>query len=100
LAADGVFFDVFVDKKTTLEKALQRYSITEEQFYENMPYKDMLTFAETPLEELQKKWHNFTKEKHEKYKACKNKFETCQMIGTDENKLIIEYKKYIKSLKK
>ena len=80
IAAMAVYAEVFNHKSISFDKALIKYSISEEQFYENMPSKHIFTFAERSLDDLRKSWPDFSKEKHEKYKACKDKFETCRLF--------------------
>jgi hypothetical protein len=80
-AAMAIFAEVFEGKIIDFNDALKKYSISEAEFWENMPFKHILTFQTEPLEKLQKDFPYYTKEKDDKYKACKNKFEVCFLFG-------------------
>jgi hypothetical protein len=79
MKADGVYFDVFRNKRLTFEDALKRYQISEEQVWENMTYNHIFDFPKQSLEEHREKYGSISRKKHNLYKACKNNREICQL---------------------
>ena len=76
-ASIGVYADVFKHRKTTLKDALIRYTVTENQFWDSISDMNCFSFPHRSLDDLRKDWPHFSKEKYEKYKACKTKEEIC-----------------------
>jgi len=80
LAAHGVFDAVYVHKELKFDDALKVYGITEAEFWDNPPYKHVLSFPYRTLENLRKDWSSFSQEEYDRYKSCKTKHEIYEVF--------------------
>ena len=82
LAAMGIEAEVFYHRSTPFEEALKKYNITEEQFWENKPYRRLLDFPNKTLKQIHADgFTDMTIKEHDRYRACKNKMEVSFLIG-------------------